>query len=41
MIKTGLLLVILAVIAGIVWLLRSSRRRKPHTRTPAAADHPP
>ena len=34
MIKIGLLLIILAVIAGIVWLLRSSRRRKPHTRTP-------
>jgi len=34
MIKIGLLLIILAVIAGIVWLLRSGRRRKPHTRTP-------
>ena len=34
MVKIGLLLIILAVIAGIVWLLRSSRRRQPRTCIP-------
>jgi hypothetical protein len=37
MVKTGLLLIILAVIAGIIWQLRSSRRRRPRTRIPPVA----
>jgi hypothetical protein len=32
MVKIGLLLIILAVIAGIVWRLRSSTRRRPRAR---------
>jgi hypothetical protein len=32
MVKIGLLLIILAVIAGIVWQLRSSPRRQPRAR---------
>jgi hypothetical protein len=34
MVKLGLLLIILAVIIGIVWQLRSPRRRRPRTRIP-------
>jgi hypothetical protein len=34
MVKIGLLLIILAVIAGIIWQLSSSRRRRPRTRIP-------
>jgi hypothetical protein len=34
MVKIGLLLIILAVIAGIVWQLRYGRRRRPCTRLP-------
>ena len=34
MVKIGLLLIILAVIAGIVWQSRSSSRRRPRTRIP-------
>ncbi len=34
MVKIGLLLMILALIAGIVWQLRAGRRRRPRTRIP-------
>jgi len=37
MIKIGLLLIILMVIAGIVWQLRSGRRRRPSARIPPPA----
>jgi hypothetical protein len=36
MVKIGLLLIIVAVIAGIIWQLRSTRRRRPRTRIPLA-----
>jgi hypothetical protein len=34
MVRIGLLLIILAVIAGILWLLQSGRRRQPRARIP-------
>jgi len=34
MVKIGLLLIILAVIASVMWLLRSNRHRRPRTRIP-------